>query len=195
MTAALETSDSHEAVHPKLREKLEKMEIESPGCVVPFEVYGQLLAVYLHDNDLCAAKFLWKRIPESIKADHPELQKIWSVGMALWERNLPEAYAALNQTWSEGVSSIMKAVKEKTRARFVNLVSQAYSSISLAEFSTYVGLGELEAGELASQQPGWSLDTQNKIIIPAQVEVKETETIPSEQQLQLLTDFVAFLEK
>lgn len=89
----------------------------------------------------------------------------------------------------------MKAVKEKTRARFVNLVSQAYSSISLAEFSTYVGLGELEAGELASQQPGWSLDTQNKIIIPAQVEVKETETIPSEQQLQLLTDFVAFLEK
>ena len=44
-------------------------------------------------------------------------------------------------------------------------------------------------------QPGWSLDTQNKIIIPAQVEVKETETIPSEQQLQLLTDFVAFLEK
>ena len=42
---------------------------------------------------------------------------------------------------------------------------------------------------------GWSLDTQNKIIIPAQVEVKETETIPSEQQLQLLTDFVAFLEK
>ena len=34
----------------------------------------------------------------------------------------------------------------------MNLVSQAYSSISLAEFSTYVGLGELEAGELASQQ-------------------------------------------
>ena len=63
----------------------------------------------------CAAKFLWKRIPESIKADHPELQKIWSVGMALWERNLPEAYAALNQTWSEGVSSIMKAVKGNTK--------------------------------------------------------------------------------
>ena len=36
---------------------------------------------------------------------------------------------------------------------------------------------------------------EKKIIIPAQVEVKETETIPSEQQLQLLTDFVAFLEK
>ena len=44
--------ENNEPVHPKLREKLEKMEIESPGCVVPFEVYGQLLAVYLYDNDL-----------------------------------------------------------------------------------------------------------------------------------------------
>ena len=77
----------------------------------------------------------------------------------------------------------------------MRLVSQAYSSISLAEFSSFVGLSELEAGELAAQQPGWSLDPQEKIIIPARIEVKETETIPSEQQLHLLTDFVAFLEK
>ena len=94
------------------------------------------------------------------------------------------------------ISLFIYIFSEKTRARFINLVSQAYSSISLIEFSNYVGLSELEAGELASQQPGWSIDTQNKIIIPTQVkEVKETETIPSEQQLQLLTDFVAFLEK
>ncbi len=44
--------DVDAVVHPRLREKLEKMEIDSPGCVVPFEVYGQLLAVYLYENDL-----------------------------------------------------------------------------------------------------------------------------------------------
>ena len=86
-------------------------------------------------------------------------------------------------------------LSERTRDRFVNLVSEAYSSISLVEFSNFVGLSELEAGELASKQPGWTIDTQNKIIIPVRNEVKETETIPSEQQLHLLTDFVAFLEK
>ena len=56
MTAEGSSSPADETesgvVHPKLREKLERMEIESPGCVVPFEVYGQLLAVYLYDNDL-----------------------------------------------------------------------------------------------------------------------------------------------
>ena len=44
--------ETKDPIHPKLKEKLEKMEIEAPGCVVPFEVYGQLLAIYLHDNDL-----------------------------------------------------------------------------------------------------------------------------------------------
>lgn len=57
MTAETSTSSSSgtgesPAVHPMLRTKLERMEVESPGCVVPFEVYGQLLAVYLYDNDL-----------------------------------------------------------------------------------------------------------------------------------------------
>ena len=47
-----DNSESKDPVHPKLRQNLEKMEMESPGCVVPFEVYGQLLAIYLHDNDL-----------------------------------------------------------------------------------------------------------------------------------------------
>ena len=84
---------------------------------------------------------------------------------------------------------------EKTRLRFVTLVSQAYTSISLADFAKYVGLSELEAGKLAAEQPGWTYDTENRVIRPVKAEVKETETIPSEQQLHLLTDFVAFLEK
>ena len=79
--------------------------------------------------------------------------------------------------------------------RFVTLVSQAYTSISLADFAKYVGLSELEAGKLAAEQPGWTYDTENRVIRPVKAEVKETETIPSEQQLHLLTDFVAFLEK
>ena len=166
----------------------------------------------------CAAKFLFKRIPDDVKKDHTELKKIWDVGMALWNRDFPTAFVALEQEWSESVKPIMQAVKgkvlpskviaksftfmilfyfiaEKTRSRFINLVSNAYTSISLADFSKYVGLSELEAGQLAAQQPGWQYDTENRVIRPVKAEVKETEIIPSEQQLHLLTDFVAFLEK
>ena len=47
----------------KMREHLERAEIEAPGCVPGCEVYARLLAVYIFDDDLCSAKFLWKRIP------------------------------------------------------------------------------------------------------------------------------------
>ena len=59
----------------------------------------------------CAAKFLWKRIPESIKKEHTELKKIWDIGVALWNQNFSVAYNALNQQeWSESVKTIMQAV-------------------------------------------------------------------------------------
>lgn len=90
---------------------------------------------------------------------------------------------------------LTNSLTDKTRQRFIELVSDAYNSISLADFSQYIGVSEDEAAELALNQPGWSYDPQTRTIQPAKTEVKETETIPSEQQLHLLTDFVAFLEK
>ena len=57
---------------------------------------------------------MWKRIPDNIKSEHPELKKIWDVGVALWNRNLPNVYSALEQNWSEGVANIMTAVKGKS---------------------------------------------------------------------------------
>ncbi len=86
-------------------------------------------------------------------------------------------------------------VSEKTRNHFVDLVSNAYSSISLSDFAKLVGLTELEAGDLASRQKGWTIDAANKMIIPVRKELPETEAVPSEHQLELLTNFVAHLEK
>ena len=74
-------------------------------------------------------------------------------------------------------------------------MSQAYSSISLTEFSKFVGMSEEDAEQLAKEQPGWTYEAQSKTICPFKSEVKDNETIPSEHQLRLLTDFVAFLEK
>ena len=118
-----------------------------------------------------------------------------SSDLALWERKLPDLYSALNKNWSESVGSIMEAVKAKTQARFVSLVGNSYSSISLPEFANYVGLPSEEALQLAKEQPGWSYDDTRNLVLPVKLETAETESIPSEQQLQLLTDFVAFLEK
>jgi COP9 signalosome complex subunit 8 len=96
----------------KLAEDLEKQELEAQNGVATPQVYEQLLAIYLYENDLCNAKYLWKRIPPSIKACTPELNNIWTVAQHMWKKDFPGIYKALNSvTWSDSVANIMKQVQ------------------------------------------------------------------------------------
>ena len=62
----------------------------------------------------CNAKFLWKRIPASVKTDYPELSKIWDVGKALWLRDPPLVFLALqSHTWSDNILDIMNGIRGK----------------------------------------------------------------------------------
>ena len=87
---------------------------QAPGCRPSNDVYAKLLAIYLHEDDLCSAKFLWKRIPDQAKNECAELAQIWNVGKAMWNGNLSEVFSLINgNEWSENAAGIMKAVKGK----------------------------------------------------------------------------------
>ena len=88
---------------------------QAPGCSPSNEVYAKLLAVYLYENELSSAKFLWKRIPEKAKNDSPDLAHIWDVGKAMWKREPAEVFKIIDGFgWSENIAEIMKSVKGKT---------------------------------------------------------------------------------
>ncbi|GBP49016.1 COP9 signalosome complex subunit 8 [Eumeta japonica] len=96
----------------KLCVDLEKQELEAPNGIPPALVYAQLLGVYLYQNDLCNAKFLWKRIPQSITSSNPEIGAIWAVGQKLWKKDLAGTYVALSRyNWTEPVLNIMRALE------------------------------------------------------------------------------------
>jgi hypothetical protein len=57
---------------------------------------------------------LWKRIPQSVKESFPDLENIWKVGRALWERNFAAAIEAIQtQTFPDEVAKIMQILKGK----------------------------------------------------------------------------------
>ena len=56
----------------------------------------------LVQRETCLAKFLWKRIPESMKEAHPELGRIWDVGRKMWVRDNPGVFSGLKA----GVDSV-----------------------------------------------------------------------------------------
>lgn len=177
----------------KLAEDLEKQELDAPGGIPTSQVYAQLLALYLYQNDLCNAKYLWKRIPQNVKNSHAELAFIWKVGQKIWQRDFPGVYAALNADWSENVRHIMQALLENVRKRAVHLVSHAYSSINMDDLAASVGM-PVEQAVLAATEQGWKVDVGARMVKPCRPSSSPNQGASSEDQLYKLTEFVSFLE-
>lgn len=193
VTSVQTTGDPSVHQYSVLAADLEKQELESAGGVATPQLYGQLLAIYLLQGDLPNAKFLWKRIPSNVKESNPELGKIWAVGQKFWNREITGFYTLLEEDWPEHVKPIMSAIGDVTRNRALQLISKAYSSVSLVNVAACVGLTPERSVEVITSL-GWSVDTVTKIVTPKVQEGRPEDCTPSEEQLSKLTEFVAFLE-
>lgn len=91
------------------------------------------------------ARFLWKRIPTQVKSSKTELAAIWKVGKSLWNKNYVEFYKNLhplgsNDTYKALAAALLDSVRQQT---FV-LLSKAYTTLSVNDASTYLGLAPEE---------------------------------------------------
>ncbi|CAM9934965.1 unnamed protein product, partial [Lampetra planeri] len=159
-------AESNSGGFHKLLEQCESQELESPGGVASPQVYGQLLALYLLNNDVNNARYLWKRIPQAIKTANPELGAVWCVGQRMWQRDFPGVYSSIGaQTWSEALQPILHALREETRKRAFSLVAQAYTSISADDLAAFVGLAVPDAVK-GTPEEGWNADSITRMIVP-----------------------------
>ncbi|KAF7996565.1 hypothetical protein HCN44_002211 [Aphidius gifuensis] len=163
----------------ELVKDLEKAELEAENCIATPEIYSQLLAVYLYQN-------------EFVKSSCSELSQIWIVGQRMWQRDWTAVHTALNNEWSEQVANIMLALKENVRERAMSLISEAYSSVNLTVLASMTGLSLDESRQIVLDH-GWTID--DTTVLPCKVD----KDLPSrdaltEDQLNKLTQFVSFLE-
>ncbi|CAG9098983.1 hypothetical protein JYU34_002500 [Plutella xylostella] len=180
--------------YEKLCGELEKQELEATNGIATPSTYAQLLAIYLYQNDLCNAKFLWKRIPPTITSSNPEIVAIWAIGQKLWKKDLPGTYQAITAyTWTEPVASIIKALEDKVRERSFALIGSSYSSISLEAVASMSGLSK-DAVLHACRDLKWELDADGVTVAPKPPTTPQPLHTSSEDQLFKLTEFVSFLE-
>ena len=63
-------------------------------------LYFRLYAIYLIIGEMTAAKFLWKRIPVSVKSGD-EMKQLWKIGCKLWTGDLKTVYELIQAfNWS-----------------------------------------------------------------------------------------------
>lgn len=82
---------------------------------------------------------------------------------------------------------------ENVRSRAVDLITQAYSSISLETVAAMTGL-TTEQAVAASLERGWTVEPDRKMVHPVAHPSTGTGHTSSEDQLYKLTEFVSFLE-
>jgi len=70
------------------------------------------MLVYLLEDELMLAKFLWKRIPPTVKQADPTLERLWSAGSAIIRRDAEQAYAAMDGlTWPEHLAPLVAKLR------------------------------------------------------------------------------------
>jgi len=174
--------------------------LSASGVLLSPDVYKQLLVIYLIDNDIVHAKFLWKRIPPTIKTANHELQAVWKIAQYLWKRDFANVYAtAKAEEWSCVLKALIPRLCDKLRERMLRLVVQAYSVIHITELGKLLGLADVEVIELATTK-SWTIDLDNKVVKPKK-EIVETckenvdqTTETFDHLMNSLTDYVTFLE-
>ncbi|XP_020111743.1 COP9 signalosome complex subunit 8 [Ananas comosus] len=155
--------------------------------------YAIHLLGHLYVNDLDSARFLWKSIPQGVKESRPELVAVWKIGQCLWTRDYAGVYGALRGfEWSPLVVGIINAFSENYTKRMFQLLTNAYSTISVADVAHFMGMSEEDATKYVLQH-GWSLDLSSQMFT-----VKKPKIITDQKldpsKLQRLTEYVFHLE-
>lgn len=170
---------------------LENKEINEGNLSV--EQYAKLFSVYLYSNELCAAKFLWRRVPEHMKND-PELQKVWSVGKALWTKRYTEAYELLDCQWSSALKPIIVAVKCRIQHDLLKFISLHYENIQFDKFRMLMG-ADKEQAERILESEGWNCN--NGYVYPVPITEPELGLNGSQEildRLVTLSSFTSYIE-
>jgi len=155
--------------------------------------YDLLLLAYLHENRLDDARFLWKRIPSAQRAVGSPLASVGALLQALWSRNYADFYRSCETVaWSDAHLALIQQLVETTRMRTLALISRAYTSISVQDLASYIGVSVDDALRVAGDH-SWTVDSTANMVQPKPLTSAEKRTIDLEQVTQL-TQYITQLE-
>ncbi|XP_021947149.1 COP9 signalosome complex subunit 8 [Folsomia candida] len=171
---------------------LEMSELEGGPEGIGGEGYTQLLALYLATGQICSSKFLWKRIPQAMKAGSEELAALWAVGQTLWLKDTRSFHNTVKAfQWSTTIAPIVAKLIETVRETTLRLLGTVYTCVNTQDAAELLGLSEPEVCSLISPL-GWTI--QNGLLHPAESVAQNVYSMSADDQIAKLTDYVSVLE-
>ncbi|XP_024394883.1 COP9 signalosome complex subunit 8 [Physcomitrium patens] len=172
-----------------------ELEIAASGASKPEDwPYAVHVLSHVVNHDLNSARFVWKRTAQTIKESSPELVAAWKIVQNMWTHDHAGVYKALKGfDWSEQVQPVATAISNDYSSCMLRLLSTAYSTVSVADASGFLGLSENETVTFLTQQHGWVLDPASQMLTVRPMSSVVNKKADS-SQLQDLTEYVFHLE-
>lgn len=168
---------------------------------VSSNIYPKLLCLYLRENDLLSAKFLWKRIPNETKLACPSLQIIWDLTVMLIKRNYSDFLRAALKclpTLPASIQNHINIVYFDKLNTVADLIDSAYSCISVSDLSSsLLHISPHEAIQMMALRH-WTLSEDGLFVCAPSESLDDSQKtgggIPHAKLMSKLTEFMCFME-
>ncbi|CAH8475264.1 unnamed protein product [Heterobilharzia americana] len=169
----------------------------------PINFYLQYLGLYLIKSDLVSAKFLYKRMPSSMK-ENPSIKCLWSLGRLLWRNDVKSFFSSISLILSDPrqpdiLVQMVKQIREKQLNSTISLVARAYSSVSVEFLRNKLGLLSEDIDEHFLSK-GWEMSQDGRFISRSGDMIEEKDKISLENEtvnsdlMSKLSEFMCFME-
>eukprot|EP01064_Diplonema_japonicum_P019077 TRINITY_DN27788_c0_g1_i1.p1 TRINITY_DN27788_c0_g1~~TRINITY_DN27788_c0_g1_i1.p1 ORF type:complete len:202 (+),score=59.78 TRINITY_DN27788_c0_g1_i1:46-651(+) len=120
-------------------------------------VYAVGMLAYLVCGDLNSARFLYKRLSQSLQRD-VDVTAVWKIVKALWNEEMPAAHEALaKHPWAGSFTTLVVALQAEIREKTLTLLRAVYITIPVSEAAQMLCIPREEVIELA-KSVNWTHD-------------------------------------
>ncbi|CAF1380241.1 unnamed protein product [Didymodactylos carnosus] len=156
------------------------------GDNVSIDLYKEIMIEYL----LAMKTFVWENLPPQFQVDI-EFQQLYKICGALQNKNYSNFYALIRDfQFSSTMSSSIEQLQERVTLKNLQLIENAYKSISFDDIQSIFGITSKVARQFCEKR-GWQKDSSDLFALPCRSAV----TVASNSDITKLVDMVCFLEQ
>eukprot|EP00483_Globobulimina_turgida_P002010 UN02012 len=163
--------------------------------------YHFQLIIYLIQDELALAKYLYKRVPKEVR-EKDSFAAIWDVGCSQWKSAHNDVYNKIeNGQWNPLFKPLLERLEINYRMKQVQLITKAYTSITIKELlGFYLGFNDIKKLNHFIKSNGlndvWSYDNKSK---PTKIIIKQRqenyqELLNAQRLMGQFTKYVCFME-
>lgn len=163
------------------------------------------LSLFLVTGDVDGARYLWKRMPISLKNNNAEIGALWNIGKCLLARD----FVALKDTFSGTTwvhaQPFISDIRTAIERRQLREISQAYSVISVTALTEALMCPTTADAVAIAQGKGWDVREGGDLVRPRPLPADASDDSDSSsgqrsyakdmEMLQNLSAYVAHFEK